>query len=222
MTILFNFASRSRPDQFFQTLDNLIVNCASTNYFIVAKLDDDDMAMNDPLIRQKIADNYPMVIVKWGASESKIHAINRDINDVGLPHWDILVNVSDDMRFKTYGFDDIIRKHMPESLDALLHFPDDYAKERVCTCAIIGYRYYQRDMYVYRPNCYYSMFCDDEQTDVSKIRSCYIFVPDAIEIEHLHYTNMGKASKDALYRRNDTYLADKRIYEERKARNFDL
>lgn len=177
--------------------------------------------MNDPLIRQKISDNYPMVIVKWGTSKSKIDAINRDLNEGDLPKWDILVNVSDDMVFKTYGFDDIIRKHMPENLDALLHFPDDYAKDRVCTCAIIGYRYYLRDMYVYNP-AYYSMWCDDEQTDVAKARSCYVYAPGVMEIEHLHYTNFGKAGKDELYRRNDTYLADKLIYEQRKAMNFNV
>lgn len=220
MTILFNFASRSRPDQFFRTLDNLIVNCANTNYFIVAKLDDDDMTMNDQLVRQKIADNYPMVIVKWGKSESKIHAINRDLNDGGLPQWDILINMSDDMRWGTFGFDDIIRKHMPANLDCFCHVPDDYAQDRVCTTSILGYRYYQRDTYIYNP-AYYSMWCDDEATEVAQARGCYIQVP-SIQLEHLHYTNMGKASKDALYRRNDTYLADKKIYEERKARGFDL
>lgn len=221
MTICHNFASRSRPTQFFQTLDNIILNSANPNYFIVAKLDVDDMLMNDPLVKQKIADNYPMVIVKWGTSTSKIDAINRSLHDADLPAWSILVNVSDDMRFKTYGFDNIIRKHMPENLDALLHFPDDYAQDKVCTCSIVGYRYYQRDMFVYNP-AYYSMWCDDEQTDIAKVRGCYVYVPNAMEIEHLHYTNLGKAGKDALYRRNDTYLADKRIYEERKARGFDL
>lgn len=221
MTILFNFASRSRPEKFFETLNNIIKNCITREWFIVCKLDEDDTEMNNPTMRERIMMYGPMVIVKWGTSTSKIHAINRDINDCGLPPWQILVNCSDDMRFKTYGFDDIIRKHMPENLDALCHFPDDYAKERVCTCAIIGYRYYQRDMYVYRPD-YYSMFCDDEQTEIAKARGCYVYVPNAMEIEHLHYTNMGKAGKDALYRRNDTYLADKKIYEERKAMNFNL
>lgn len=221
MSILFNLASRSRPDKFFETIHNIQENCASDNYFIVAKLDEDDESMNNNRISESLALHYPKVIVKRGTSTSKIHAINRDLNGGDLPKWDTLVNCSDDMRFKTYGFDDIIRKHMPENLDALLHFPDDYAKDRVCTCAIVGYRYYQRDMYVYRPE-YYSMFCDDEQTDVAKARGCYVYVPDAMEIEHLHYTNMGKAGKDALYRRNDTYLADKRIYEDRKAMNFNL
>lgn len=220
MTILFNFASRSRPDKFFETLDNIVRNCASNDYFIVCKLDEDDTTMTDAYVRRKLL-TYSKVIVKWGASTSKIHAINRDLNDGDLPPWHILANCSDDMRFRTHGFDDIIRKHMPENLDAFLHFPDDYAKERVCTCSIIGYRYYQRDMHVFWPG-YYSMWSDDEETDKAKARGCYVYIPNAMEIDHLHYTNMGKAGKDALYRRNDTYLQDKKIYEERKARNFDL
>lgn len=219
MTILFNFASRSRPEKFFETLDNIIRNCASQDYFIVAKIDEDDATMNNGEYWLRIA-NYPMVITKLGTSTSKIHAINRDINDGSLPHWDILINMSDDMKWGTFGFDDIIRQHMPANLDGFLHVPDDYAKDRVCTTSIIGYRYYQRDMYVYNP-AYYSMWCDDEATEVAKARGCYIQVP-GIQLEHLHYTNMGKAGKDALYRRNDTYLADKRIYEERKAMNFNL
>lgn len=219
MTILFNFASRSRKDKFFETLDNITRNCASQDYFIVAKIDEDDAAMNNGEYWLRIA-NYPMVITKLGTSTSKIHAINRDLNDGNLPHWDILINMSDDMKWGTFGFDDIIRQHMPANLDGFLHVPDDYAKDRVCTTSIIGYRYYQRDMYVYNP-AYYSMWCDDEATEVAKERGCYIQVP-GIQLEHHHYTNMGKAGKDALYRRNDTYLADKRIYEERKARNFNL
>lgn len=219
MTILFNFASRSRPDKFFETLDNIVRNCASNDYFIVCKLDEDDTTMTDAYVRRKLL-TYPKVIIKWGTSTSKIHAINRDLNNGDLPTWSILINMSDDMKWGTFGFDDIIRQHMPANLDGFLHVPDDYAQDRVCTTSIIGYRYYQRDMYVYHPD-YYSMWCDDEATEVAKARGCYIQVP-GIQLEHLHYTNMGKAGKDALYRRNDTYLADKRIYEERKARNFDL
>lgn len=217
MTICYSFASRSRPERFFQTLDNIIVQSESNDYFIVAKLDEDDMTMNDPLILNKIADYYPMVQVRLGVSKSKIHAINRDIEG---HKYDILICASDDMRFRTYGFDNIIRQHMPENLDGFLHMFDDYARDRVCTVSILGQKYYQRDHYIYHPD-YYSMWCDDEATDVAKARGCYIQVP-GIHLEHLHYTNMGKAGKDALYRRNDTYLADKKIYEERKARGFDL
>lgn len=217
MTICYSFASRSRPDRFFQTLDNIIAMSASENFFIVAKLDDDDMTMNDPLIKERLL-SYPMVIVKWGTSNSKIHAINRSLDDI--PDWAIMICASDDMRFRTYGFDDIIRKAMPESLDALIHIPDDYAKDRVCTLAILGRTYYQRDGCIYR-DCYYSMFCDDEQTEVSKIRKCYIYLPE-VSIEHLHYTNDRKAVKDELYWRNDTYNKDKEVFEQRKVRGFDL
>lgn len=218
MKILFKYPSRSRPERFFEGLQNLVDNIHDkNNYHISCTLDIDDESMNNESIINKIL-SYPNTSIAWGRSESKVHAVNRDLPNYG----DIICVMSDDMRFKTFGFDDIIRKHMPSSLDALVHFPDDYAKEKVCTVAIIGRKYYERDGFIYQPNCYYSMFCDDEQTDVSKIRGCYIFIPDAMEIDHLHYTNMGKAGKDALYRRNDTYLADKRIYEERKARNFDL
>lgn len=219
MTILFNFASRQRPTQFFEALNNVRQMCVSKDYFFLVKLDSDDVQMNTPEMRTTL-ESMPDVIVKWGASESKIHAINRNVNDTDVPHWDILVNCSDDMRFRTHGFDDIIRKRMPESLDAFIHCPDDYAKDRVCTVSIIGRRYYQLDGYVYHGD-YYSMWCDDEATEVAKQRGCYVYVPD-VSIEHLHYTNDRKAVKDALYWRNDTYNKDKVIFEQRKARNFDL
>jgi hypothetical protein len=183
----------------------------------VAKLDDDDATMNNEEVKKRIA-GYRNVYIKWGTSTSKIHAINRDLDTV--PDWAILVNASDDMRFRTFGFDDIIRKHMPENLDGFLHAYDDYAKDRVCTVSIIGKRYYQRDGYVYHGD-YYSMFCDDEATEVAKRRGCYIHVPD-VSIEHLHYTNNRKAVKDELYWRNDTYNKDQEIFELRKARGFDL
>jgi hypothetical protein len=109
---------------------------------------------------------------------------------------------------------------MPASLDAFIHCPDDYAKERVCTVSIMGKRYYQRDGYIYHED-YFSMWCDDEATEVAKARGCYVWLPE-VAIEHLHYTNDRKAVKDELYWRNDTYNKDKVIYEQRKARGFDL
>lgn len=216
MTICYSFASRSRPDRFFQTLDNIIAMSASNDYFIVAKLDDDDMTMNDPIVKERLL-SYPMVIVKWGTSKSKIHAINRDLEGF---KFDILICASDDMRFRTIGFDNIIRQNMPASLDAFIHCPDDYAKERVCTVSIMGKRYYQRDHCIYHGD-YFSMWCDDEATEVAKRRGCYVWLPE-VAIEHLHYTNDRKAVKDELYWRNDTYNKDKVIFEQRKARGFDL
>ncbi len=218
MTICYSFASRSRPERFFETLDNIISMSASKDFFIVAKLDTDDEPMVTDEVQSRIAKDYPQVIVKWGQSNSKIHAINRDLDNI--PHWDIMICASDDMRFRTYGYDDIIRKHMPADLDGFLHCWDDYAKGDVCTVNITGRVYHERDGNIYNP-CYYSLWADNESTEIAKIRGKYIHVP-GVSIEHLHYTNGGKASKDWLYRRNDTYHADKVIFEERKGRGFDL
>lgn len=217
MTICYSFASRQRPDRFFETLDNIIQMSAQQNHFIVAKLDTDDPTMNNDAIKARI-DSYPGVLVRWGLSSSKIHAINRDLED--LPHWDILICASDDMRFRTNGFDNIIRCVMPNNLDAFIHLQDDYAKDRVATVSILGRKYYERDNAIYN-EAYYSMWCDDEETEKAKIRGKYILVPGT-HIEHLHYTNNAKAKKDELYWRNDTYNADKKIFEQRKAMNFGL
>jgi hypothetical protein len=218
MTICYSFASRSRPARFFQTLDNIIAMSTSNDYFIVAKLDEDDMTMTDPLIKERLL-SYPMVIVKWGTSTSKIHAINRDLED--LPHWDIMVCASDDMRFRTIGFDNIIRKYMPADLDGYVHLMDDYAQDRVCTVDIKGRKYFERRGKKIYVGDYFSMWSDDEETEVAKILGVYILVPD-IHLEHLHYTNDSKAKKDELYWRNDTYNKDKEVFEQRKARGFDL
>src|SRR5690606_14425577 len=162
-------------------------------HFIVAKLDEDDPAMNNEAVRARL-DSYPCIIQRWGLSKSKIHAINRDLDN--LPPWDILVCMSDDMRFTTKGYDDMIRKHMPADLDGLDNVEDDDAKSRVFTMRIPGRTYYQRDGYIYYEG-YYSMWCDDEETCKAKIRGKYILVP-GIHIEHLHYTNKAKAKKDEL------------------------
>jgi hypothetical protein len=219
MTICYSFASRQRPDRFFEALDNItLMSADKARSFVVAKLDVDDATMNNEEVKARISLYYPWVIVKWGASKSKIHAINRDLTDI--PPFDILICMSDDMRFRTYGYDNLIRQYMPSNLDGFLHCYDDYAKDRVCTVSILGLRYYQRDGCIYRGD-YYSLWADNEATDVSKARDCYILVPE-VSIEHLHHTNNAKAKKDELYWRNDTYNADKAIYEQRKARNFDL
>lgn len=219
MTICYNYASRQRPDKFFEGLDNICQLSKSQDYFIVAKLDHDDHTMNNKGVYERFG-SYAELIVKWGHSKSKIDAINRGLTD--LPPFDILINFSDDMRFIMAGFDEQIRsdfkKHFPD-LDGFLHYPDQYAKDRVSTMSILGKKYFERFNYVYHEQ-YYSLFCDDEETEKAKLLGKYHYSPLQI-FEHRHYV-MGAAHKDELYRRNDSYQADKIIYEQRKAKNFDL
>lgn len=206
MTILYNLASRSRPGQLLATIDNIQAMVVSPNYRILVKVDDDDYSNDLKAISARGVD------VAHGLSSSKIDAINRNIPADG---WDILVNCSDDMRFTKYGFDiDILANMDP---DRFLHFPDNYAGSKLCTMSIMDRVYYQRDGYIYHP-AYYSLWCDNEAQEVAKQRGRYKFI-DIPFIQHNHCTN-GGASKDALYRRNDTYQQDQLIYEQRKAAGF--
>lgn len=211
MKILYNFASRSRPSAFFETLESIAALSESDDYFVALKLDNDDPKIDD---YRKQLPYYPKVTVYPGLSNSKIHAINRDIPKEG---WDILVNISDDQRFLIKGFDNIIREHMEP--DCFLHFPDSFKGEKLCTMSIMDRAYFDRTGTVYHP-AYESLWADDEAMEVAKILGRYKFVNISI-FDHLHYSN-GKATKDALYRRNDTYKVDRIIFNQRKGRNFDL
>jgi enamine deaminase RidA (YjgF/YER057c/UK114 family) len=50
------------------------------------------------------------ILLVYGTSKNKVDAINRDMDAFSKPHWDILVNMSDDMEFTYKGFDIDIRK----------------------------------------------------------------------------------------------------------------
>lgn len=220
--ILYNFPTRLRPGKFWAAVQNIgQYSNNADGYKILAKIDADDFSMQTKEVNEKLQAlaKSGKLIISLGLSKSKIDAVNRGIDTCPYA-WDIMVTMSDDMVFLTRGFDDIIRSHMPEDLDWLLHFPDSYANERVCTMSIIGRNYYKRDWYVYHPD-YYSMFCDEEQTEVAKLRCRYKYIPEPRILDHNHYSN-GRVRKDGLYKRNDTYRADKIIFNNRKAKNFFL
>lgn len=220
--ILYNFPTRLRPGKFFRAVEN--IRQLSTNeidYKILVKIDTDDYSMQTKEARAVLDQLVKSgeLLISLGVSKNKIDAVNRGL-DTCPYSWDIMVTMSDDMVFTERGFDDIIRSHMPEDLDWLLHFPDSYANERVCTMSIIGRNYYKRDWYVYHHD-YYSMFCDEEQTEVAKIRGRYKLINTPRILDHNHYSN-GRVRKDGLYKRNDTYRADQIIFNNRKAKNFFL
>jgi len=212
MTILFNIASRERPTEFAELLQNITDLAISSDHIIVAKLDRDDPTRP---AYEGVLLQYSSVQPKWGSSYSKVNAINRDIPVSG---WDVLVNVSDDQRFIVKGFDDIILKNIEG--DCLVHFPDSYKRAACSTMSIfthglwnlLGQKVYNED--------YVSLWCDNEATEVAKILRVYRYVPQII-FRHDHYSTTGK-KQDGLYRRNNTYNRDRSIYNTRHSRNFDL
>lgn len=216
MKILYNFASRSRPERFFAALDNIREFSISGDYIVLAKLDDDDPSDYSAL------SDYDKVIRVGGFSESKVHAINRGIIPNG---WDILVNMSDDMRFTLKGFDEIIRQHCGP--DDFVHFPDMDADRQlnspnksaaISTMSIMGVDYYRRFGYVYHKD-YQSLWCDNEATKVAKLIGRHKYVPITI-FEHMHCV-WGKAPRDLQYQKTEKlFYVDKNVFNKRQAKGF--
>lgn len=215
MNLLINFASRSRPDKFHACMENL--RQCFRNYEVLLKLDRDDEVVRDYLDR-----HYPEVILKLGYSDSKIHAINRDIPAEG---WDIIINTSDDIMWKPGASEDIIHHYEP---DTFLHFPEPYAEAQaakkkrpsISVVSIMDKVYYDRFNYIYHPE-YISLYCDNEATEVAKLLGRYKFVNKVI-CEHLHPVT-GKSKTDAQYKRTQSFMQyDKEIFRKRKERGFDL
>ena len=207
--ILFKFATRSRPELFKRGLKSINDNCISDNYTVLVSADIDDLTM------QNIGSCKNCVLV-FSRSESKIHAINRDMELI--PDWDIVINMSDDMTFIHHGFDNIIRESF-DSLDQCLHFPDGNRNDLI-TLSILGRQFYEKFNYIYNPE-YKSLYCDNEQTEVAQTLGLYKFIDNQI-FEHLHPA-YGKSNFDIQYQRTESFNeVDKQTYLRRKGINFGL
>jgi hypothetical protein len=218
--ILYKYPSRGRPDRFFDGLDSIVNNTADRGYYhISATLDLDDHTMNNEAVKNRIAE-YENVSIAWGYSKSKIDAVNRDMPDYDF---DILVNMSDDMRFNIYGADQMIRVDMNQwfpDFFGLLHYPDQDAKEYLATMYIAGKRFYQHFGYIYHPS-YKSLWCDNEVMEVAKKIGRYKYCGYQINV-HLNPA-YGHLSKDDLFNEQQGHWGeDEANYYARKARNFDL
>lgn len=220
MRICYVFASRTRPKKFFAALDNIAAFSESKDYFVLAKLDDDDPTAD---AYKEQVELYSEVTVKWGLSKSKVHAINRDCEY--LPPCDIIVVFSDDMVWETYGFDTQIRnafeQHFP-NLDGVVHFPDSHAAERTMTLTIMGINLYKQLGYLYFPD-YESVYPDNDLTEMTRLMGKYVFINKRI-FDHYHpIWNM--TAWDDQYRKNEAqeyYQKDHQTYLKRKANNFGL
>lgn len=219
--ILINYATRGRAYWFKQAINNIMTTIGSLDFQILLKADIDDSEMNNDDIRRFISLN-PLIKVCWGQSESKVHAINRDM-DKADP-WDIVVVMSDDMLFIKAGWDVVMLHLIKEiwgySLDFFAHFNDGYAKDALATMSILGRDYYKRDGYIYHPD-YKSFSCDAEAYYVSVMRMRHHYFEDRL-FTHQHPANHHMMKNDATYQANSLHTAqDTKIYFERLNRYFD-
>lgn len=225
MNICYIFPSRSRPDKFFNVLDNIKNLSAKESYSIIASLDADDVTMNNMAVIERMMP-YDKVNRSYMYSTGKVNAINKNL-DLMPEDTDIIILMSDDMVFTQWGFDDIIRidmqKYYPD-LDGVLHYPDSTpVQDKIITMSIMGYKYFKRFGYLYHPE-YTSLWCDLEFTEVAKRLGKYKYLPNTHILKHNHSVwSGGKEKYDALMTRNESfYHKDKEIYFKRLARNFDL
>lgn len=222
MRILYKYPSRSRPEKFFQGVENIVSLARHNDYEILATFDIDDSTMANEAVKERL-NQYPMVRAIYGTSDGKLHACNRDMEFSGS--WDIGILFSDDMRFLEEGFDISIIRNMwsffPD-FDGVLHYPDSHARHELITMIISGRKYYDRFGYWYNPD-YSSVWADNQFTWESIILNKHAFIPEKI-FDHYHPA-WGMAQQDALYLRNEhpsVYYKDQITYAKNKEQNFGL
>jgi hypothetical protein len=221
MKLLIKFPTRNRKNKFFKVLrqyQNLCEDLDNT-YFLIT-LDNDDESMN-PSDVEDIFNTFKNVKVIYGTSNSKIHAVNRDIELVN--DWDIVLLASDDMTPKVKGYDNIIRNKMKEfysDTDGILWFNDGHMGNKLNTLCILGKKYYDRFGYIYHPE-YKSVWSDNEFMLVGNLLGKQTYFEQVI-IEHEH-PDWGYGGRDEIHQNNSkNENQDKLLFTKRKDNNFYL
>lgn len=216
----FIFPSRERPDKFFRCLDNIQDMSESKNYFVWAKLDEDDPFAEQ--YKEKIHE-YPELTVKWGLSNNKVHAINRSLED--LPECDILIIMSDDIRWDAFAFDTDIREafqeHFP-AFDGTIHTRDDHGVENTIIVSILGVHLYKKLGYLYHPD-FVSVYADNHFTEMTKAMGRHVFVNKRL-FSHLHPI-WNLSEWDQQYRNSEApevYAKDRETFLRLRSNNYGL
>jgi hypothetical protein len=221
MKILVKFPTRGRKNKFFNVLKKYqsFANDVDNITFLIS-IDEDDIEMNNP-DSLDILSSFKNCNVVIGKSDSKIHAVNRDIDKI--KDWDIVLLASDDMIPQVKGYDQIIiekmKKNYPDS-DGVLWFNDGYQGDKLNTLCILGKKYYDRFEYIYFPE-YKSTWCDNEFMSVANLLGKQTYF-DEIIIKHEH-PDWGFGRQDEIHAKNHRDLQyDINLYNNRKKINFNL
>lgn len=192
----------------------------SDNYFIVAKIDEDDPKLEKYKMGLHL---YPEVVPRFGLSNNKIHSINRSLDDI--PYFDIIIIMSDDIRWDVKGFDDEIRKAFTfffPQLNGTIHYPEDNAKARTIIISILGVNLYKQLGYLYHPD-FISVYCDNHFTEMTKLMGKYAYINKRL-FSHLHPI-WKTAAWDSQYRATESkenYAADRETFLKHKQNNFGI
>ena len=220
-TILIKVTSRGRKSELLKCVHaahSLADNPTKLKWLF--SFDYDDEGYTDKTFINEL---YALGNVKayFGVSNSKIHAINRDIKDYSkMNEWDILVNLSDDQLCEFKGWDSVVRETMPNDLDASI-WAWDGRQPRLNTMEIVGRNYYNRFGYIYYPE-YKSFYCDNEAHEVAESLGKLIKVKDCL-FKHYHvgWAKETHMKHDETYKRAEKHWAhDEQLFKQRKQTNF--
>lgn len=223
--ILIKYATKGRPELFKKTIQNILDTINTRDFTILVSADINDESMyNEDILNFLLQANLFKNNIKtcYGESISKIDAINRDMDNI--TDWDMLINMSDDMKFILPGWDIIIQNKIKEtwgeSTDYFAHFNDGYVGDALPTMSIMGREYYERTKYIYHPE-YKSFSCDAEAMYVAMMLGKHKYFPDILFLhEHPAWT---KAANDETYRINASYGDfDVKVYYKRLNNYFDI
>jgi hypothetical protein len=198
-------------------MDNLLSTITGNDFQIIVSIDSDDKEM----ILIANTSRFPNTTFYVNDNNGgKIGAINANIPVSG---WDWLVNTSDDMQFIVKGWNQImaekIRGVWGSSLDFFANFNDGFQGPKLCTMSIIGYEYYCRTFYIYKP-CYRSLSCDAEEFYVAQTLKRYHYFPDQL-YKHMHPANTKEIKSDNVYAENEVHAKDDaQVYFKRLNKDF--
>jgi hypothetical protein len=221
MKILVKWPTRSRPEKFAKVL-RIYQELRTTDAvdFLIT-IDADDKSMNNPRTLGALK-NWGNLTYEIIEPCGKIGAINSGVTNISHKY-DIIVLASDDMIPVVHGWDKRIMndmaKYFPDT-DGVLWYNDGHTEDRLNTLTIMGTKYYRRFDYLYHPD-YIAFWCDNELTDVANHLGKQKYSPDVI-IRHEHPMNGYGRTDNLNVRDSRFYNADKKTYEERKSRGFDL
>lgn len=214
MLIYYNFATRNRPQKMADAINTIINLSTCKNFIIGLTIDDDDSITLNSCQLAAVLQSV-QIKVNPGRSSCKVHAINR-----GMAGWrgDIVVNMSDDMRFIKQGFDvDIINAFQGDG-DQFIHFPDGYVNKLLPTMSIMGRSYCERFNYIYHPD-YQSLWCDNEAMEVARQLGCYKYINLQI-FSHEHPTWTGEPFDNLLMHSESFFETDQETYKRRAKLGF--
>jgi hypothetical protein len=220
--ILCKVTSRGRPDELIKCIKSyldLAHNPTALKWLFSFDVDDEKYASLS--FTDSIAHLIPGCTICFGKSNSKIDAINRDVEHfTKMNDWHILVNISDDQLAEVQDWDKDVRETMPNHLDASLWYYDG-RQQKLNTMEIVGRKYYERFGYIYYPE-YKSFFCDNEAHEVAE-RDWKLIKTGRCIVKHYHigWTKDTHMKHDETYKRAEANWGhDEALYKQRKANGF--